>query len=448
MHIKSLASLAAVALIVGCQNTELPQPLTATAVGGQRPNPSIAYNNSQNVDSQRQAEGDASGPLPASVLGGVQPLPAASAGSINTSVNAPAPTVIDKAVKETISSPTSRPLGPGASLNNYQTIGAVVTNVSGTPIYADKVIAALTPLLKSEAKQRDADSYKQLAKSEINKQVEAMINNELEYAAASQNLGKDEKTFAENYTSRWRADQITQAGGSLEVARHKAQADGSDFDEMVSEEYRKVFVQLFYQKKVFPKVQVTAADMRRYYDQHVHDEFSQVDQAKFRVIKITPKNMGGRSAAIEKIHQLHDQAARGDDFEKLAKGINHDPALMRSGGLIGGGDGWVQKGSYAVTDVEDAVWKLQPGQVSDVIESDGNFYIAKLEDRKLGKTRAFEDEDVQLAIRDKLTKQQMTTRRDQLRKKLMENSVIYPYPPETAPVLEIAMQKYPQWAGK
>src|SRR5450432_4244603 len=87
---------------------------------------------------------------------------------------------------------TTTPTIRGAS-GEYMTVGAVVTEVSGTPIYADKVIQQLTPLLSSEAKQRDMESYRLLAAREIEKQVEAMIRNELEYATAQQNLGADDK---------------------------------------------------------------------------------------------------------------------------------------------------------------------------------------------------------------------------------------------------------------
>jgi parvulin-like peptidyl-prolyl isomerase len=230
------------------------------------------------------------------------------------------------------------------------------------------------------------------------------------------------------------------------MARRKAAADGIDFDEKVREQNRTYLVQIFYQKKVFPKVQVTADDMRRYYDQHLSTEFSESDQAQFRLIRIDVKKMGGRDQAIDKIKDLHEKAARGDDFAKLASGINSDPNLMKTGGRVGGTDGWVQRGAFAIPEVEAAVWKLQPGQVTDVIQVGDSFYIAKLEDRKLGRVRPFEDEDVQKQIRDTLQRQQIAERREQVQAQLMKEAVIYPYPPELEPAIEIAMQKYPQWS--
>ena len=372
-------------------------------------------------------------------------------------------TALSPAVREAVTMPAGPIAPPQASItpstatakaapspaypgSQYMTLGAVVTEVSGTPIYADKVIQVLSPLLSSQARQMDAASFKALAQREIEKQVGVMIRTELEYAAAVQNLGADEKTFAENLTTAWRQRQITEAGGSLELARRKALADGIDFDEKVHEQYRTYMVQIFYQKKVYPKVQVTAEDMRRYYDQHLKSEFTESGQAQFRLIKISAKNMGGRAEAIDKIKDLHDRAARGEDFEKLAGSINHDPGLMKSAGRVGGADGWVQRGAFAISKVEDAVWTLQPGQVSEAIEIGDSFYIAKLENRKPGRVRSFEEEDVQKQISETLRKAQISARREQMQAKLMADAVIYPYPPVLDAVLEIAMQRYTQWA--
>jgi parvulin-like peptidyl-prolyl isomerase len=359
-------------------------------------------------------------------------------------------TRISQAVKDVVGTPepstvpASQPLV--ATTGGFITIGAVVTEVSGTPIYADKVIQQLTPKLSAEAKQRDLQSYKMMAASEIDKQVRVMINEEVEYTAAIKNLDQQEKDFAWNYTMAWRARQITEAGGSEELARRKAMAEGTTFEQKVNEFHRETLRQVFYERKIKPKAQVTADDIRKYYERNLKSEFSEVDQAQFRMIKITPQAMGGREQAIDKIKSLHEQAARGDDFAKLASGINHDANLMRLGGRVGGEDGWIQRGAFVLTEVEDAVWKLQPGQVTEVIEVNGAFYIAKLEQRKLGRVRAFEDEDVQNQIRQTLLRQQVAKRREQEQQKLLKESVIYPWPPVTTAALEIAMQKYAQWA--
>ncbi|WP_428939517.1 peptidyl-prolyl cis-trans isomerase [Fontivita pretiosa] len=339
---------------------------------------------------------------------------------------------------------------PGGTTAQYMTLGAVVTHVSGTPIYADKVIQAITPLLKSEAKQRDPASYRALAMVEIEKQVRAMVRNEVWYAAAVHELDQQDKALARRLTEQWRAQQITAAGGSEALARRKAAEEGIDFDEKVNEQYRYYLVSLLYRKKIEPRVQVTAEDIRRYYEQHLRTEFTETEQAQFRVIKITAKNMGGRSQALDKIRELRERAIgmNDEEFAKLAASINHDPNLMRTAGRVGGADGWVQRGSFIVQQVEDAVWQLQqPGQVTEVIEVGDSFYIARLENRKPGRVRPFDDESVQKQIYETLARQQRARHQEQMQQKLLKQAIVDPDPPITAPVLEMAMQKYAQWAA-
>ena len=408
----------------------------------------------------RQRAGEVSGAIP---MARVEPetAPRVPTAAQRTDQQ-PRVTSIAPAVREVVQAPATRPINsdaptsipasqnppPIANGAQYQTVGGVVTEVSGTPIYADRVVQQLAKMLSAEAKQKDIDAYRTLVRREVEKQVTVMIRSELEFAAANQAMGNEERTFAENLTTAWRQRQITEAGGSVEMARRRAAADGQDFDEKVREQYRFYLVQIFYQKKVFPKVQITAEDMRRYYEQHLKNEFTESDQAQFRVIRISTKNMGSREAAIEKAKTLREQATgmNDEEFAKLAGSINHDPALMKSAGRVGGGDGWVQRGAYAVTKVEDALWTLEPGSVTPVIESGDSFYFARLENKRNGRVRKFEDQDVQNSITDTLRKAQVASRREAYQQRLMKDAVIFPYPPQFDSAVEIAMQRYPQWA--
>jgi len=94
------------------------------------------------------------------------------------------------------------------------------------------------------------------------------------------------------------------------------------------------------------------------------------------------------------------------------------------------------------------VWQLQqPGQVTEVIEVGDSFYIARLENRKPGRVRPFDDESVQKQIYETLARQQRARHQEQMQQKLLKQAIVDPDPPITAPVLEMAMQKYAQWAA-
>jgi peptidyl-prolyl cis-trans isomerase D len=247
-------------------------------------------------------------------------------------------------------------------------------------------------------------------------------------------------------TTQWRARQITEAGGSVELARQKFAAEGLNFEEAVRERYRFHITQVYFQKKLMPRIQVTADDMRRYYQLNKDKEFTDHDAARFRLIKIDPKLIGGADAkdkAVERARELRARATKGqEDFAELAK-FSHDAHLSKTGGDVG----WVQRGAYSLEKVEKAVFALQPGQVTDIIVEGGAFYIAKLEELKNGFVNPFNSQAVQTEIHDKLQRMQFRTMREAQQADLERGAIINFDPQRMDVALEMAMQRYPQWAA-
>jgi parvulin-like peptidyl-prolyl isomerase len=323
------------------------------------------------------------------------------------------------------------------------TVGAVVTEINGQPIYADKVLQSLDNVFSAEAKQRDERSFRAFAETEIRNQVYRFVNDELIYAQAENVLDKQEKDFAEQITERWREQQKTLAGGSIQAARAKFAAEGIDFDEALKEKYRQNMTAIYIEKKIRPKVQVTASDMRMYYDKHVGKEFSEPDSVQYRLITISVSKSGSKEAALKRINDIYARVQKGEDFQSLATQYNDDARLARNEGL----ESPIQRGALRDEKLADAVFSTQPGQLTGIIESGNFFYLAKIESAKGGRTQPFDDPEVQRTIKDALTKEQMEPMLEKERMKRLENGVMVPNPPLFDPVIEMAMQKYPQWAS-
>ncbi len=108
----------------------------------------------------------------------------------------------------------------------------------------------------------------------------------------------------------------------------------------------------------------------------------------------------------------------------------------------------MQRDSYRIEEVDHAVWKLSPGQVSEPILSDGAYYVVKLEDRKMGRVRQFEDQTVQDEIRDRLRQEQFAMFREAFRSELSQEAVIRRDDTGLSAAVDMAMQKYTQWAQR
>lgn len=128
----------------------------------------------------------------------------------------------------------------------------------------------------------------------------------------------------------------------------------------------------------------------------------------------TPANVGGaesgpemtleeaKQKAREMLTDLKKQIEDGADFAELAKKYSDDPGSAAQGGDLG----WFGRGQM-VPEFEEAAFSLQPGQVSDIIETQFGLHILKVEDKKLELPEDFEEN------KEQYRKQKLEERRNQ-----------------------------------
>jgi parvulin-like peptidyl-prolyl isomerase len=301
----------------------------------------------------------------------------------------------------------------------------------------------VAPLLRARAKELDEARFRRLAQTELDRQRRTLISDELTYAAAQRNTTQDEAREAQQRTFFQREQMISRAGGSAEMARQLAREQGEDFDELLKREERRQLVMIYYRKRIIPRVAVTVDEMRRHYEQHRESQFTVAPQATIRMIRIDLKEVGSESAALDRINDARRRALAGEKFEALAEELNRMPLLVQNKGLIGP----LSKGSYVIAAVDEAIWTTPVGKVSPVIRTPEAFYLFQVVEREEGRTRAFDEAAVQKEIQGALSsqKQQEITRRNN--EALQKDAVIQADEAMLQPVVEMAMQMYPEWRG-
>jgi peptidyl-prolyl cis-trans isomerase SurA len=163
-------------------------------------------------------------------------------------------------------------------------------------------------------------------------------------------------------------------------------------------------------REVYPKIIVTTEEIRKYYDANPKN-FDRPEGV--RVSEIAVYTEGKSPAEIEqqkkKAEEAHAALKKGDDFPQVAQRYSEAPSARDGGDL-----GFFVEGDLAKP-LEDAVAKLDKGQVSDILPMPYGFVILKVDDKHSGGILPFElaqkeitetlwQQRVQPKVREYLTK--------------------------------------------
>jgi parvulin-like peptidyl-prolyl isomerase len=112
--------------------------------------------------------------------------------------------------------------------------------------------------------------------------------------------------------------------------------------------------------------EASETEIRTYYDQH-QSEFRSDEEVRVRQILVNDETLA---------NDLLKQLRSGADFGAVSAEHSRAPNAKRGGEI-----GYVSRGELPKM-FENEIFRLQPGQVSDVIRTDSSFHIFKVEDRR------------------------------------------------------------------
>ena len=155
-------------------------------------------------------------------------------------------------------------------------------------------------------------------------------------------------------------------------------------------------------------MKVTDADLQKYLDEHK----TQFEEARARRIVIrsktsvpwdqskTPDQLLDDKDARAKAGTLREQLAKGADFEELAAKHSDDSLSAGKGGDLG----FNRRGSQThliVPPLEEKIFSMEPGTITDVVQTPLGYEIVKLEEKRLPKVSDIRQELEQLVLNQK-----------------------------------------------
>ncbi|MBC6606393.1 peptidylprolyl isomerase [Hymenobacter sp. BT188] len=133
------------------------------------------------------------------------------------------------------------------------------------------------------------------------------------------------------------------------------------------------------QEEIAGKVTVTPREVKQFFNRIPKDSlpYYSTEVEVGQIIKFAQVNQKAKQETQAKLNEIRARIIAGEDFEKLAKEFSQDPGSAAQGGYLG-----FFKRRELVPEYEAAALRLEPGQLSPIVESQFGFHLIQLIERK------------------------------------------------------------------
>lgn len=136
-----------------------------------------------------------------------------------------------------------------------------------------------------------------------------------------------------------------------------------------------------------PTVAMTEEKIRGYYQNHKNNYLYPEARVSQILIQVSPESTPKEwEQAKEKVETVVQDLRKGTPFEELASRYSDDTPSAASGGDLG----FFKRGEM-IPMLEAVVFRMQPGEVSEVVQSSQGLHIFKVTDMRAGSLASFEE---------------------------------------------------------
>jgi hypothetical protein len=284
----------------------------------------------------------------------------------------------------------------------------VIARVDDQVVLACEVLWHVNLLLEQNQVKVSPDRVEGIRQEFMKREVMTMVDRKLLYNefrrnVPADNMPKIEENLRQPFEERELPDlmkqlkvdnqrdleiRLAQLGSSLADVRH-------GFNE-------RIIAQEWIRSKVKVNEDVGPDEMIDYYRTHLTD-YDYPSQARWEELMVRKDRFKDPAAAYGEIAQLGNlvwqngtqKPIRGAAFAEIAK-AKSDGFTAKDGGL----HEWTTRGALQCKAIDDALFSLQVGQMSSIIDSGPAFHIVRVLERKEAGRKPFTD--VQADIRDRL----------------------------------------------
>lgn len=210
--------------------------------------------------------------------------------------------------------------------------------------------------------------------------LKEMINNRIIIAAARRDSVEVPGDQVDNAVRRT-TDQMIEQWGSQEALAQALAREGfsmRDYLRLLRQQEEEKLLQRRLEEERFGAIRVTGQEVEAYYNAHKDSLPEKPVIVEISHIMMTahpdPEQEAKRRQRIEEIRALIQNGA---DFAEMARQYSEDLATAPRGGDLG----LFSRGTF-IQEFEEAAFRLQPGEMSDVVKTPYGFHLIKMEERQ------------------------------------------------------------------
>lgn len=271
--------------------------------------------------------------------------------------------------------------------------GEIVARVDGEIILASDVMWQVNKIVEANRDRIPPDELDKAREFLLRQQVMGMVDTKLLYAdfrrtVPAENIPSIEKNleepFEESELPRLMKMMEVDDRRDLAVALQKLGTSVTDMQRQFNE--RTIAGEWL--RQIAPKPKEVTYDelVEDYKEQQGEGKYDQPAQARWEELMVRFDRCESREAAWRTICGLGNQVwqrvaanpgLRGEVFAELAKEKSHGLTSKQ-----GGQHDWTTKGALRHEKIDEALFTLELGQLSDIIETDQGFHIVRVLERK------------------------------------------------------------------
>lgn len=275
--------------------------------------------------------------------------------------------------------------------------GKVLAIVGGEPIFVGDLLFDANQFIEKNAPGAPESARAQLRAQVIQQMLPSFINQRLLLIDVKSGLPPeaDFDEIVENASKEFdksALENLMEMAGAKNPAQFDAQlrAQGSSLRTLRISWTTTQFVRAMMLDKVRSDVDVSHRELLDYYHEHL-DDYKKAARAKWEQIMVRFDRFENKDAAREAIVELGDKVVFGAALKGVAEKHSHGYSAH-----CGGQHDWTTRDSLVLKEIDQAIFTLPVGKLSDLIETKRGFHIVRVLEREDASVTSFRDAQIEI----------------------------------------------------